>query len=171
MRNLFYALLSFLGTFTLLNVGNNNSVLRLLYFLTEKDLNSPSFPQDSVYQKGPGPSAPEVQRFTPHGVTEMVDPFTGDFSYSIPLMDIEGYPLTITYNSGIKPEDEAGFTGLGWNLNIGQVNRNMRGLPDDFSGDPVKKSFNLKPQVTVGGSLKASLELFGVDPTNAINIG
>src|SRR4051812_33665742 len=61
--------------------------------------------------QGPGPSAPEVQKFTPFDATELVDPFTGDFSYSIPLMDVEGYPITITYNSGVKPEDEASFVG------------------------------------------------------------
>ena len=30
-----------------------------------------------------GPGQPEVQSFRPAGVTEMVDPFTGDFSYNI----------------------------------------------------------------------------------------
>lgn len=116
----------------------------------------------------PGPVTPEVQKFTPHNVTELVDPFTGDFSYSIPLMDIEGYPLTITYNAGVKPEDEASNVGLGWNLNIGQITRNMRGLPDDFKGDEVTKSLNIKPRVTVGGSLNQSLEIFGLDAAFAI---
>ena len=42
-----------------------------------------------------GPTQPEASAFTPIGVSEMVDPFTGDFTYNIPLMDIDGYPVNI----------------------------------------------------------------------------
>ena len=81
---------------------------------------------------GSGPSQPEMAAFTPAGVTDMVDPFSGDFTYNIPLMDIEGYPVNIAYNSGVTMEQEASWVGLGWNLNVGTINRSVRGLPDDF---------------------------------------
>lgn len=74
----------------------------------------------------------------------MVDPFTGDFNYNIPLMDVGGYPVNLSYHSGITPDQEASWTGLGWNINPGVINRNMRGLPDDFSGDNVTKDYNIK---------------------------
>ena len=69
-----------------------------------------------------GPSQPEMASFTPSGTTEMVNPFSGDFSYNIPLMDVEGYPVNIAYNSNITMEQEASWVGLGWNLNPGAIN-------------------------------------------------
>ena len=92
-----------------------------------------------------GPDQPEVQSFTPIGTSEMVDPFTGDFSYNIPLMDVDGYPINMAYSAGVTMDQEASWVGLGWNLNPGVVNRSMRGLPDDFNGlDSIKKNMNLK---------------------------
>jgi hypothetical protein len=43
-----------------------------------------------------GPSQPEVQSFEPVGTTDMVDMFTGDFVYHLPLMDVVGYPINIS---------------------------------------------------------------------------
>ncbi len=147
--------------------------------IQEQQLNVPGIPTKKgtrvSIQKGTktfiGPTLPEVQKFTPHEITELVDPFTGNFGYSIPLVDIEGYPLTLSYNSDVKPEDEASNVGLGWNLNIGQITRNMRGLPDDFNGEMVKKDLNIKSRENVGGNLNASLELFGFDPQFGFSIG
>lgn len=74
----------------------------------------------------------------------MVNQFTGDFSYSIPLMDVEGYPITISYNSNVSMNDEASWVGLGWNLNVGSVAREMRGIPDDFDGtQSIARTYNL----------------------------
>lgn len=50
-----------------------------------------------------GPSQPEVQSFEPIGTTEMVDLFSGDFNYNIPIMDIDGYPINLAYHSGVTP--------------------------------------------------------------------
>jgi len=110
---------------------------------------------------GGGPTQPEVQGFTPIGVSDMVDPFTGDFTYNIPLMDVEGYPINIAYNSGITMDQEASWVGLGWNLNMGAIVRSMRGLPDDFNGDLVEKTETKRPQVEVGVNLDANWEIFG----------
>lgn len=108
-----------------------------------------------------GPTTPEVQSFTPHDMTKMVNTFTGDFTYNILLMDIGGFPLNLSYNSGSSPNDEAGFVGLGWNLNIGAINRTVRGLPDDFNGDVVSREFHIAPETVAGGSVGVGLQLFG----------
>jgi hypothetical protein len=110
-----------------------------------------------------GPSQPEVQSFTPASLSNMVDPFTGDFSYNIPLMDIEGYPINISYQSGVTMDQEASWVGLGWNINPGVVSRNVRGLPDDFNGETVEKTYSTKPNTTVGASGGFGAELFGLD--------
>lgn len=108
-----------------------------------------------------GPTQPEVESFSPISMTDMVDPFTGDFHYNIPLMDIEGYPINLVYNSGVSMEQEASWVGLGWNLNTGAIVRSMRGLPDDFSGDLVTKEVNQKPAQNFEIGFGAGFELFG----------
>jgi hypothetical protein len=110
-----------------------------------------------------GPAQPEAASFEPVGTSEMVDNFTGDFSYNIPLMDVEGYPLNISYHSGIGMDQEATWTGLGWNVNVGAITRNMRGLPDDFDGDMVRKQLNMAPNETYGVNIGVGAEVFGID--------
>lgn len=119
------------------------------------------FPTASYALTG-GPSQPEVQSFTPASVTEMVDPFSGDFAYNIPLLKVGDYPINISYNSGISMDQEASWVGLGWNLNCGVINRSMRGIPDDFDGDIIEKDLNLKPNRTFGVTLKGNLEFTGI---------
>lgn len=109
-----------------------------------------------------GPSQPEVQSFEPVGTSDMVDLFSGDFNYNIPLMDIEGYPVNISYHSGITMDQEASWTGLGWNINPGVINRGMRGIPDDFNGESITKELNVKENRTFGASTGAGIELFGL---------
>jgi hypothetical protein len=110
-----------------------------------------------------GPSQPEVQSFEPVGVSDMVDLFSGDFSYNIPLFDMDGYPMNISYHSGIGMDQEASWVGLGWNINPGVINRSMRGIPDDFSGDAVVKEQNVKKNQTVGISCGVTGEFFGYE--------
>ncbi len=97
-----------------------------------------------------GPTQPEFNSFTPIGTSDMVDLASGDFNYNIPIMDVGGYPINLAYNSGVTMDQEASWVGLGWNLNIGQINRNVRGLPDDFKGDGIINENNLKKNITVG---------------------
>src|ERR1041384_6317778 len=104
-----------------------------------------------------GPSQPEVQSFEPVGTTEMVDLFTGDFNYNIPLLDVEGYPINIAYHSGITTDQEASWVGLGWNINPGVINRNMRGIPDDFAGESVTKEMYIKPNKTWGVAINGEI--------------
>jgi hypothetical protein len=116
-----------------------------------------------------GPSQPEVQSFQPIGVSDMVDPFSGDFSYNLPLLDIDGYPINIVYNSGVTTDAEASWVGLGWNINPGVINRNMRGLPDDFNGDIVTKDLNMLPNKTLGVSGKFGGEFLGIENNKLIS--
>lgn len=113
-----------------------------------------------------GPSQPEVQSFEPVGTTDMVDLFTGDFNYNIPLMDVEGFPINIAYHSGIGIEQEASWVGLGWNINPGEINRGVRGLPDDFNGETIDKKLHIKDEnnYKVDLGVDASLEMFGFSP-------
>ncbi len=109
-----------------------------------------------------GPSQPEMSSFKPAGTNDMVNLFTGDFSYNIPLLDVGGYPVNIFYDGGITMEQEASWVGLGWNINPGNVNRNMRGVPDDFNGEEkLIQSQNMKKNITWGVSMGADLELVG----------
>ena len=109
-----------------------------------------------------GPSQPEVQSFSPVGTSDMVNLSSGDFNYNIPLVDVGGYPINIIYNAGVTMDQEASWVGLGWNINPGVINRNMRGLPDDFKGDLVKKITYMKPSRTTGIDVSTGPdELFG----------
>lgn len=110
-----------------------------------------------------GPSQPEVQGFEPIGTSDMVDLFTGDFTYNIPLLDADGYPINISYHSGISMDDEASWVGLGWNINAGTINRTVRGIPDDFNGDKITKYLNMKPNRTFGVSGGVGGEFFGFE--------
>jgi hypothetical protein len=107
------------------------------------------FPASAFALTG-GPSQPEVESFEPVTTTEMVNLFSGDFNYNIPLMTVPGpnggYPINLAYHAGIGMEQEASWVGLGWNINPGVINRNMRGLPDDFNGDEITKTLVYKPQ-------------------------
>ncbi len=110
-----------------------------------------------------GPSQPEMSSFKAAGTNDMVNLFSGDFSYNIPLLDVGGYPVNIFYNGGITMEEEASWVGLGWNINPGNVNRNMRGVPDDFNGtEKLIQKQNMKPNKTWGVSLGADIELVGI---------
>lgn len=108
-----------------------------------------------------GPSQPESSSFEPVGTTEMVDLFSGDFTYNIPLFDIGGYPINISYHAGVGMEQEASWVGLGWNINPGAINRGMRGIPDDFTGDEIIKYTNTKPNKTIGFNYSGDLEILG----------
>lgn len=110
-----------------------------------------------------GPTQPEMQSFQSVNASNMVDLFTGDFSYNIPLLDVGGYPVNLHYSSGITMDQEASWVGLGWNINPGTVTRNMRGLPDDFQGgkDAVTKTVSIKPNKTIGVTIGGNIELLG----------
>ena len=113
-----------------------------------------------------GPVQPEAHGFEPVGTTDMVDPFTGDFVYNIPLLDVEGYPINIAYHGGVGLDQEASWVGLGWNITPGAVNRAVRGLPDDFDGETIAKEINIKPDKTLKVGINKGFEILGKDKIN-----
>ena len=124
-----------------------------------------------MYALTSGPSQPEFNSFTPIGTSDMVDLASGDFSYNIPIMDVGGYPINLAYNSGVTMDQEASWVGLGWNLNIGQINRNVRGLPDDFNGDEIETSNNLRDNITVGVTGYVNPQLIGALDKVPVKLG
>lgn len=118
-----------------------------------------------------GPGQEEFASFEPASTTDMVDLYTGDFNYNIPLLSVPGpnggYPVNIAYHSGIGMEQEASWVGLGWTLNVGAISRNLRGLPDDFNGDAVIKTQHIKESTTVSLDIPINTyrEVAGVPPS------
>lgn len=110
-----------------------------------------------------GPSQPEFNSFTPIGTSDMVNLSSGDFNYNIPIMDVGGYPLNLAYDSGISMDQEASWVGLGWNLNVGQINRQVRGIPDDFKGDEMVYTNEMKPNKTIGLTMSVNPQAVGAE--------
>ncbi|HYG49671.1 MAG TPA: hypothetical protein VD905_02160, partial [Flavobacteriales bacterium] len=117
-----------------------------------------------------GPTTAGNTQFAPVSFGNLVDPFTGDFHYSIPLMEVPGpggsYPIVLGYSSSsVNQEADAGWVGLGWNLNIGSITRETKGLPDDFKGDEITKTYHLKRSdhvtLDLGSDVLVLKELFG----------
>lgn len=100
---------------------------------------------------GNGPLQPEFQGPAVTENAQLVDPFTGDFSYSVDILGDVGIPITLNYTAGISMEQDASWVGLGWNFNAGSIMRSLRGLPDDFMGDVLKEDANIRPNITGGG--------------------
>ena len=113
-----------------------------------------------------GPSSPEFTDFEPVATTDMVNLFSGDFNYNLPVINIPGpdgggYALSLSYHSGSTSETEASWVGHGWSLNPGAINRNTRGFPDDYKNTDVKRYS--KNRVNWSGSVQNSVgvEIFG----------
>lgn len=135
---------------------------RIGAFLAVIMLNSSIFPTVSLALTS-GPSQPEVQSFEPIGTSDMVDIFSGDFNYNLPLMKVGNYPINLFYHGGIGMDDEASWVGLGWNINPGNINRQMRGIPDDFKNDKIEKSTTIKPNNTYTATAGLGFEFWGLD--------
>jgi len=129
-----------------------------------------------VYALTSGPAQPEMKGFEPADSANLVDPFTGDFTYNLPLMDVGGYPINVAYHSGSGMDDEASWVGFGWSLNPGVIDRQMRGLPDDFNGngpeaDKITKEFHMRDDVTGGVDFNFDPEVFGFDAGGILKAG
>ena len=137
------------------------AMLLLVSFLAE--LTQPA----QLYALTGGPSQPEMAGFTPVSTDNMVDLFSGDFHYTIPIMTVPGpnggFPINLNYNSNIGMEHEASWVGLGWNLNPGAINRQVRGIPDDFCGDEIEKTYKRRDNNTFLFSIGGGGEVFGAD--------
>jgi hypothetical protein len=86
-----------------------------------------------------GPHQPEYTSYEEPGATDMVNLLTGDFTYSLPVMDVPGpngaFPIPLTYNGGIGLDQQSSWTGLGWNINVGAITRGINQFPDDAAGE------------------------------------
>ena len=111
-----------------------------------------------------GPVQPEYSGFQSFSPGEHVNPFTGDFTYSIELGDVDGvFPLVLSYSSeSVGWESEASWVGLGWNLNVGALQRVVNGLPDDACGDSLVEQRSMKDRVRVGLTLGIKGEFWGL---------
>jgi hypothetical protein len=114
-----------------------------------------------------GPSEPAASSPTAVSLDNLVDPFTGDFQYSIPLFELPGpqgsYPFAISYRSGIQTEQEASWVGLGWSFEPGRISRTVRGLPDDVAGEDVHQLFHQREAVAYGFTGTVGVEVLGLD--------
>ena len=143
----------------------------LIYYFSIFIVSQFAIPTKS-YALTSGPTQPEFNSFTPIGTSDMVDLASGDFNYNIPIMDVGGYPLNLAYNSGVTMDQEASWVGLGWNLSAGQIQRQLRGLPDDFNSadgaintqknDYVHYKNGLKNNITAGVNVGVTFPFFGI---------
>ncbi len=129
----------------------------------------------TTYALTSGPGQSEFGSFEPVGTSRMVDKFTGDFTYNIPLLEVPGpnggYPLNLAYHSGAGMDTEASWVGLGWSLNAGALQRQMRGIPDDFNGDEIKVTKDIMQNWTAGVKIEGSFEINQLNVLEGINLG
>ncbi len=121
-----------------------------------------------------GPNSPEFSSFTPVSTTNMVDMFSGDFSYNLPVINIPGthgggYALSLAYKAGSTVEDEASWVGYGWSLNPGSIKRNMRGFPDDIKGKEIDVYNKTPVNWTLSTGSNATVEFYSSDIGLGIN--
>ncbi|MCB1052857.1 MAG: hypothetical protein KDC71_19800 [Acidobacteria bacterium] len=103
----------------------------------------------SLWGQTSGITVPEVTQFEPIDTTDLVNKTTGDFNYSIPAVVVPGapggsYPIALSYHAGILYQQEASWTGLGWNLSPGSISRILRGYPDDWRGASIERTERFK---------------------------
>lgn len=115
-----------------------------------------------------GPTNPDFYGFEPVDASDMVNVMTGDVTYTIPLLMVPGpgggYPVTLSYRSGIGVDQESTWVGMGWRLTPGGIHRRTNGVADDVV------AIN-RNRVTVNGT--AEYETLGVNFTSnsGISVG
>lgn len=114
-----------------------------------------------------GPATPDFSSFEPVATTNMVNEFTGQFVYNLPVLEIPGaegggYAMSLSYHSGDGPETESSWVGAGWTLNPGSITRAKRGLPDDYMGDSVTYYNDVPRNWTVAVSDLTSIQAYSV---------
>ncbi|MDO6761761.1 hypothetical protein Q4566_16250 [Tamlana sp. 2_MG-2023] len=127
----------------------------------------PSF--NGLYALTSGPSSPEFSSFEPVATTNLVDPFTGNFTYNLPVIQIPGpdgggYAMSLSYHSGASSEEEASWVGHGWTLNPGAINTSVRGNPDSYDNTEIDIYNKTRPNWTMSGLKKTNIEVFSASP-------
>ncbi|WAC02746.1 hypothetical protein N7U66_03480 [Lacinutrix neustonica] len=95
----------------------------------------------------------------------MVDPFTGNFTYNLPVVQIPGpdgggYAMSLSYHSGGSSEEESSWVGHGWTLNPGAINTSVRGNPDSYDNTLIDVYNKTRPNWTMSGLKKTNIEVF-----------
>lgn len=121
-----------------------------------------------VYALTSGPKSPDFSGFTPATTTDMVDLSSGDFNYNLPLLEIPGsngggYPISLSYNSNLNSEQESSWVGFGWTLNAGNIDRNMRGYPDDYLNQEIDFYNKVRPNWSLYKTSTLGAEVFSFD--------
>ena len=67
------------------------------------------FFSNRAYALTGGPSSPEFSSFEPVATTNMVNEFSGDFNYNLPVLNVpgpngSGYAVSLSYHAGTTPE-------------------------------------------------------------------
>lgn len=132
----------------------------------------------SAYALTGGPKQPEFTSFTPIATSDMVNTFTGDFMYNLPVLNIPGadgggYALSLSYNANPSVEGMASWVGNNWSLNPGVLNRTKRGLPDDWKNKNITQYNKTRLNWTVGytKSFNPEVEFCSQDPIPLSDIG
>lgn len=86
-----------------------------------------------------GPNQQEYAAFEEPGASDMVNLLTGDFTTSLPVVEVPGpegsFSVPLSYHAGIGPDQQASWVGLGWTINTGAINRSINQYPDDALGE------------------------------------
>src|SRR5690348_7820197 len=94
-----------------------------------------SFPVTPLFALSTGPEQVEYSSYEGSGSSDLVNLLTGDFNYSLPVVQVPGpegaFTVPLFYHAGITPEQDASWTGLGWNINTGSITRQVVGYADD----------------------------------------
>jgi len=118
-----------------------------------------------------GAGSPEFASFEPVATTDMVNDFTGDFTYNLPVLSVPGpdgggYSMSLSYHGGVSSEEEASWVGFGWTLNPGAINRQKRGFADDFKNVEVTKYNKTTPNWTQSSAFNFNIEISSADQEN-----
>lgn len=105
----------------------------------------PTLLPDNLFASNNGPKSPEAASFEPVDATDMVNLITGQYSYVLPLLNVPspegGYPIALSYHAGIAMDQQSSWTGLGWNVNPGSIDRSTNGYPDDYNNEVINEYF------------------------------
>lgn len=140
-------------------------------FLMLSIINQVIFPSVAMALTG-GPSAVDFAGFSSVENTGLINESSGHFNYSIPILEIDGYSMALSYNSHKTVETESSWVG-DWSLSPGQLSRNKVGYADDFNNVVVEKYNKARANHTVGLMYSKGLEFFSTELTNnaALNVG
>ena len=146
-------------------ITRKKRILRFIAVFVTINFISTTILSPFAYALTSGPSSPEFSSFEPVATTDMVNLFSGDFNYNLPMIEIPGpdgggYALSLSYHSGASSEEEASWVGYGWTLNPGAINRNTRGFPDDYSSTEITRYNKTRTNWSASLTNDLGLEIF-----------